>query len=173
MIEPTWWLCLAAAQRATASHLAMRYIEEPDAIGRDATPGLSAVIRQSAEEPDAVLARFLSARLINWISQSKIDFIVTSDHGMATFVPDKYVNLGDYHPGISLKFVFDGKCLPFFISENPIHGIQLTKFWKKVPEHHRWEERRSSARYHYIQCPHRKFDCITGCGMYDPVPRQG
>jgi predicted AlkP superfamily pyrophosphatase or phosphodiesterase len=38
----------------------------------------------------------------------KINFIVLSDHGMATYYPDKYVNLNDYLPLDSFDYVFDG-----------------------------------------------------------------
>jgi len=92
-------------------HLVMWYIEEPDAIGHSATPDSSATYKV-VEELDQLLGYFFTeARKLDIFK--KIDFIVLSDHGMATYYPENYVNLNDYLPRDSFDFVFDG--VPTFL----------------------------------------------------------
>jgi predicted AlkP superfamily pyrophosphatase or phosphodiesterase len=86
--------------------LIMWYMEEPDGIGHSATPD-SATTLAKVEELDEILAYFFDqARKLKHFD--KIDFIVLSDHGMATYTPDKYVNLNDYLPRDSFDYIFDG-----------------------------------------------------------------
>ncbi|MDH6316695.1 putative AlkP superfamily pyrophosphatase or phosphodiesterase [Parabacteroides sp. PF5-5] len=86
--------------------LVMWYIEEPDGIGHSATPEGVATY-EMIEKLDSVLNYyFTKARKLK--DFKKIDFIVLSDHGMATYYPDKYVNLNDYLPRDSFDYVFDG-----------------------------------------------------------------
>ncbi len=97
------WLQLPEEVRP---HLVMWYIEEPDAIGHRATPDSSATMAV-VEELDQLLGYFFAeARKLDIFK--KIDFIVLSDHGMATYYPEKYVNLNDYLPRDSFDYVFDG-----------------------------------------------------------------
>lgn len=97
------WLQLPEAERP---HLIMWYIEEPDAIGHRATPDSAATL-QVVEELDQLLGYFFAeARKLDIFK--KIDFVVLSDHGMATYYPENYVNLNDYLPRDSFDFVFDG-----------------------------------------------------------------
>lgn len=87
-------------------HLLMWYIEEPDAIGHRATPDSAATL-QVVEELDQLLAYFFTeVRKLDIFK--KIDFVVLSDHGMATYYPENYVNLNDYLPRDSFDFSFDG-----------------------------------------------------------------
>ncbi|MDR2968092.1 MAG: ectonucleotide pyrophosphatase/phosphodiesterase [Tannerellaceae bacterium] len=87
-------------------HLVMWYIEEPDAIGHRATPDSIATM-QVVEELDRLLGYFFAeARKLDIFDS--IDFVVLSDHGMATYYPENYVNLNDYLPRDSFDFVFDG-----------------------------------------------------------------
>jgi predicted AlkP superfamily pyrophosphatase or phosphodiesterase len=97
------WLQLPEAVRP---HLIMWYMEEPDATGHTATPD-SPGVTAKVEELDNILSRFFgAARKLKHFK--KIDFIVLSDHGMATYTPEKYVNLNDYLPRDSFDYVFDG-----------------------------------------------------------------
>ncbi|MDR0659249.1 MAG: ectonucleotide pyrophosphatase/phosphodiesterase [Prevotellaceae bacterium] len=92
-------------------HLIMWYIEEPDAAGHNYTPDSAATYRM-VEHLDSVLHYFFNeARKLEQFEQ--IDFIVLSDHGMATYVPEKYVNLNDYLPIDSFNYVFEG--VPLFL----------------------------------------------------------
>lgn len=86
--------------------LIMWYMEEPDGIGHSDTPEAASTLAK-VEELDEILAYFFNqARTLDCFNQ--IDFIVLSDHGMATYTPDKYVNLNDYLPRDSFDYVFDG-----------------------------------------------------------------
>ncbi|MDR1937900.1 MAG: ectonucleotide pyrophosphatase/phosphodiesterase [Tannerellaceae bacterium] len=87
-------------------HLIMWYMEEPDAIGHSDTPDSTTTLAK-VEELDGVLNYFFTqARRLKHFGE--IDFIILSDHGMATYTPDKYVNLNDYLPRDSFDYVFDG-----------------------------------------------------------------
>jgi predicted AlkP superfamily pyrophosphatase or phosphodiesterase len=87
-------------------HLIMWYMEEPDGIGHTTTPDSAATLA-GVEELDRVLDYFFAqARKLEHFGE--IDFIVLSDHGMATYTPDKYVNLNDYLPRDSFDYIFDG-----------------------------------------------------------------
>lgn len=86
--------------------LIMWYIEEPDAVGHRATPDSTETIAM-VEELDQLLGYFFTeARKLD--NFKKTDFIVLSDHGMATYYPENYVNLNDYLPRDSFRYVFDG-----------------------------------------------------------------
>ena len=84
----------------------MWYMEEPDGVGHRATPDSSATL-STVEHLDRILGDFFAeARRLDIFDQ--IDFIVLSDHGMATYYPENYVNLNDYLPRDSFDYVFDG-----------------------------------------------------------------
>jgi predicted AlkP superfamily pyrophosphatase or phosphodiesterase len=87
-------------------HLIMWYMEEPDATGHSDTPDSASVI-QVVEELDLVLKHFFTeVRKLKHFNN--IDFLIVSDHGMATYTPENYVNLNDYLPRDSFDYVFDG-----------------------------------------------------------------
>ncbi|MDR0538543.1 MAG: ectonucleotide pyrophosphatase/phosphodiesterase [Tannerellaceae bacterium] len=87
-------------------HLIMWYMEEPDATGHSDTPDSASVVKV-IEGLDRVLAHFFEeARKLEHFD--KIDFIIVSDHGMATYLPENYVNLNDYLPRDSFEYIFDG-----------------------------------------------------------------
>jgi predicted AlkP superfamily pyrophosphatase or phosphodiesterase len=97
------WLQLPEEVRP---HLVMWYMEEPDGIGHSDTPDAASTL-DKVEELDRVLAYFFNeARKLEHFD--RIDFIVLSDHGMATYTPDRYVNLNDYLPRDSFDYIFDG-----------------------------------------------------------------
>jgi predicted AlkP superfamily pyrophosphatase or phosphodiesterase len=87
-------------------HLIMWYMEEPDGIGHSETPDSPATLAK-VEELDEILHYFFTeARSLEHFDE--IDFIIVSDHGMATYTPENYVNLNDYLPRDSFAYVFDG-----------------------------------------------------------------
>lgn len=122
-------------------HLVMWYIEEPDAIGHRATPDSVATVRV-VEELDQLLGYFFAeARKLDIFK--KIDFVVLSDHGMATYYPENYVNLNDYLPRDSFNYVFDGVPTLLYTKEsyretayNILQNVPHIKAYKKeeVPE---------------------------------------
>ncbi|MDR2388794.1 MAG: ectonucleotide pyrophosphatase/phosphodiesterase [Tannerellaceae bacterium] len=97
------WLQLPEEVRP---RLIMWYMEEPDAIGHSDTPDAETTLAK-VEELDRILAYFFAeARQLAHFNE--IDFIILSDHGMATYTPDNYVNLNDYLPRDSFDYIFDG-----------------------------------------------------------------
>ena len=130
-------------------HLVMWYIEEPDAIGHICTPDSSATL-EKVEELDRVLNHFFNeARKLDIFD--KIDFIVLSDHGMATYTPEKYVNLNDYLPRDSFDYIFDG--VPTLLY--PKNGYTETAYniLKKVPNVTVWKKEEIPAEYVYGNNP--------------------
>ncbi len=75
-------------------HLVMCYFDEPDHTGHVSNP-YSADTRECVEQMDALMAR-LYAKLQQLPTAQQIDFIITSDHGMAPTSPERMVSLGDY-----------------------------------------------------------------------------
>lgn len=120
------WLQLPKKVRP---HLIMWYIEEPDGIGHYATPDSSATY-DMVERLDSVLNYFFTnaRKLKNF---KKIDFIVLSDHGMATYYPEKYVNLNDYLPRDSFEYVFDG--VPTLLYPKKTYIDSAMKILENVP----------------------------------------
>ena len=99
----------------------MWYMEEPDGVGHRATPDSSATL-STVEHLDRILGDFFAeARRLDIFDQ--IDFIVLSDHGMATYYPENYVNLNDYLPRDSFDYVFDG--VPTLLYQNRLIQIAL------------------------------------------------
>lgn len=108
-------------------HLIMWYMEEPDAIGHSATPDSSATL-DVVENLDKVLNHFFTeARQLDIFD--KIDFIVLSDHGMATYYPEKYVNLNDYLPRDSFDCVLMA-FLHYYIPRKPMWILPM-RFYRK------------------------------------------
>lgn len=132
------WLKLPENERP---HLIMWYMEEPDAIGHSDTPDSSSVIAM-VESLDKVLSHFFSeARKLKLFD--KIDFIIVSDHGMSTYLPENYVNLNDYLPRDSFEYIFDGVPTLLYSKKNYtekalsiLQNVPRVKAYKKeeVPE---------------------------------------
>lgn len=126
-------------------HLIMWYMEEPDAIGHSATPDSSAVVKK-VEELDRVLNHFFTeARKLDIFDQ--IDFIILSDHGMATYTPDKYVNLNDYLPRDSFDYVFDA--VPTLLYPKKSYTETAYNILKTVPHVTVWKREEIPAKYVY------------------------
>lgn len=126
-------------------HLLMWYIEEPDGIGHAVTPDSSAVI-EKVEELDEVLNHFFSkVRQLDIFPQ--IDFVVLSDHGMATYIPDNYVNLIDYLPRDSFNYVFDG--VPTLLYPKPSYVDSAYAILQDVPHVTVWRKNEIPEKYIY------------------------
>lgn len=140
------WLKLPEEVRP---HLIMWYMEEPDAIGHSYTPDSSATLNK-VEELDAVLNHFFTeARKLDIFD--KIDFIVLSDHGMATYYPEKYVNLNDYLPRDSFDYVFDG--VPTLLYPKKSYTDSAYAILKTVPHITVWKKEEIPAKYVYGSNP--------------------
>ena len=140
------WLQLPEAVRP---HLIMWYMEEPDGIGHTASPD-SAPTLKKVEELDAILGRFFSnARQLDIFDQ--IDFIVLSDHGMATCQPEKFVNLCDYLPRDSFEYVFDG--VPTLLYPKPTYTDSAYAILKRVPNITVWKKNEIPEKFIYGKNP--------------------
>ena len=140
------WLKLPERERP---HLIMWYIEEPDGIGHSATPDSSATI-EMIERLDGVLNHFFTeARKLDIFEN--IDFIVLSDHGMATYYPEKYVNLNDFLPRDSFDYVFDGVPTLLYPKESYIDSAYAKL--KEVPNITVWKKGEIPDRFVYGKNP--------------------
>lgn len=136
------WLQLPKEKRP---HLLMWYIEEPDGTGHAVTPDSSAVITK-VEELDGVLNHFFTeVRKLDIFP--KIDFIVLSDHGMATFYPENYVNLNDYLPRDSFDYVFDG--VPTLLYPKPTYVDSAFAILQRIPHVTAWRKNEIPKKYVY------------------------
>lgn len=97
------WLQLPIAERP---RLVMWYLEEPDHTGHHYSPE-GEETKQMIRLVDSVVGYFRE-RLAQLPIASKVDFILVSDHGMATYDRSKEVNLADYLPLDSFKHVSTG-----------------------------------------------------------------
>lgn len=140
------WLGRPAKERPK---LIMWYIEEPDGIGHHATPDSSATY-DMVERLDSVLNYFFTkARGLK--DFKKIDFIVLSDHGMATYYPDKYVNLNDYLPRDSFDYVFDG--VPTLLYPKKTYTDSALAILRNVPHIKAFKREEVPARFVYGKNP--------------------
>lgn len=140
------WLQLPDKERP---HLVMWYMEEPDAIGHRCTPDSSETL-QKVEELDQVLNHFFTeARKLEIFDQ--IDFIVLSDHGMATCTPDKYVNLNDYLSRDSFDYVFDG--VPTLLYPKAGYTDKAYEILQQVPHIRAWKKNEIPEKYVYGSNP--------------------
>ncbi len=120
------WLKLPVEERP---RLLMFYIEEPDETGHKYTPE-SKELRAKVEELDAVLAYFFS-QMKQLDYADKIDFLLVSDHGMATYKPEHIIDLNQYLPRDSFDFVDDGAYVQ--LQPKPSYREQAYRLLKQVP----------------------------------------
>lgn len=97
------WLQLPIAERP---RLVMWYLEEPDHTGHHYSPE-GEETKQMIRQVDSIVGYFRD-RLAKLPIASKVDFVLVSDHGMATYDRAKEVNLADYLPLDSFKHVSTG-----------------------------------------------------------------
>lgn len=120
------WLQLPEEERP---HLIMWYIEEPDVIGHNSTPE-SPITIETIENLDSTINYFFTqARQLDIFPE--IDFIILSDHGMATVLPEKHINLNDYLPRDSFHFVFEG--VPALLYPKDGYTNKAMKILETVP----------------------------------------
>ena len=126
-------------------HLIMWYFEEPDHTGHLCTPDSSATLRM-VEHVDSVLGYFFNrARTLDIFD--KIDFLVVSDHGMATYTPEESVNLIDYLPRDSFRYVFEG--VPTLLYPKAGYADKAYEILKKVPNVTVWRKDEIPEKFVY------------------------
>lgn len=99
---------------------------------------------------DRILGDFFAeARRLDIFDQ--IDFIVLSDHGMATYYPENYVNLNDYLPRDSFDYVFDG--VPTLLYPKPTYTDSAYAILKRVPRVTVWRKNEIPEKFVYGKNP--------------------
>lgn len=156
-------------------HLLMWYIDEPDVIGHRATPDSVATFNM-VEELDSLLGYFFAeARKLDIFEN--IDFIVLSDHGMAIYYPENYVNLNDYLPRDSFDYVFDG--VPTLLYTKESYCETALEILQTVPHIKAYKKEELPAKYKYGTHPRiSNLVVIPDIGAYvqfraTSTPRQG
>lgn len=140
------WLQLPEAERP---RLLMWYIEEPDHTGHHESPESPKTLRM-VEKMDSVVGYFRQ-RLAQLPLAHKVDFILVSDHGMASFDKSKAVNLADYLPLDSFEHVATGP----FTHLYPKKGYTETAYriLKRVPHVEVYRKGELPQRLHFGSSP--------------------
>ncbi|MDN5291729.1 MAG: hypothetical protein PWQ06_1968 [Anaerophaga sp.] len=104
------WLQLPAEQRPA---LVTFYFEQPDKVGHMSGP-VSPQTKIVVEKVDSLVGVFCSKKNTLSIADS-IDFIIVSDHGMASVSKEKAIAINDYVPKEMVKGCYGNN--PFFLIE--------------------------------------------------------
>lgn len=136
------WLSLPEKQRP---HLLMWYIEEPDHTSHTYTP-YGVETKKVVEDLDKLVGDF--CHKMNQLSiADKINFILVSDHGMASYKPQNYINLKDYLPLDSFRYVAEGA--PTLLYTSPTYIETAYDILSKIPNIKVWKKGNIPAKYHY------------------------
>lgn len=129
--------------------LVMVYFEEPDYSGHVYGPA-SHETRRAVEELDSLLAGF-HARLRALPGGGDINFIVTSDHGMAPTSPQRIIRLSDYlQPDWCERVLAD---LPTLIFPKAGHEDDILKALEGAPHLRVWRREDVPAYLRYGSNP--------------------
>lgn len=129
--------------------LVMVYFEEPDYSGHVYGPA-SHETRRAVEELDSLLAGFY-ARLRALPGGGDINFIVTSDHGMAPTSPQRIIRLSDYlQPDWCERVLAD---LPILIFPKAGHEDDILKALERAPHLRVWRREDVPAYLRYGSNP--------------------
>jgi len=119
-------------------HLVMAYFEEPDRSGHSYGP-MNRMTRRAMEDMDLLLAG-LWARIQQLPFASKVNLIITGDHGMTSVDPKRFVNIDDVLPRHWYeRFCNDYPTLiyasaPQYIDSicDALQGVDHIRAWKKA-----------------------------------------
>jgi alkaline phosphatase D len=147
------WLSLPESKRP---RLITWYFHEPDGVSHRYGPE-SNETKRVVEEIDSLLGVFFQ-KAESLPIYSRINFIILSDHGMASISPERFVNLSEY----LAKDWFTA-----FSGGNPMYSLQpKPEYWEKVltilkgiPHLKTWERKDIPSRYVYGTNP-RIFDIL-------------
>jgi len=126
-------------------HLIMWYIEEPDHCGHINTPE-SSETKNTVEILDKIVGDFCN-KLNQLPIASKVDFIIVSDHGMATYDSKKYINLSAFLPLDSFDYVVDGA--PTLLYPKKTFTNKAMEILKNIPNIKVWNKDDVPQKYHY------------------------
>ena len=118
-------------------HLVMAYFEEPDRSGHNYGP-MHRMTRQAMEDMDLLMGK-LWARIQLLPFASKVNFIITGDHGMTSVDPKRFVDIDDLLPKRWYeRFCNDYPTLiyaagPQYIDSiyNALQGVDHIRAWKR------------------------------------------
>ncbi len=152
------WLTLPDAQRP---RLITWYYHEPDWTSHEYGPK-SIQTKVVVEQIDSLLGVYM-AKMKTLPIYDKINFIIVSDHGMATISSDKFINLSNYVK----KEWFD-----IIAGSNPDYILQPKEEYrqiaynelKKIPNLKVWLRDSIPARFHYGKNP-RVCDILIECDL--------
>ena len=140
------WLQLPKADRP---NLIMWYIEEPDHTGHHESPESPKTLRM-VEHMDSIVGYFRE-RLAALDIHKQVDFILVSDHGMATFDRAKAVNLADYLPLDSFEHVATGPYTHLY--PKPSYTETAYQILKRVPHVSVYRKGELPERLHFGTSP--------------------
>ena len=124
------------------------YIQEPDHTGHTYGTG-SDQLKAMVTTVDSVVGYFRS-ELAKLPIASQVDFIIVSDHGMKDYEPDKIVNLMDYLPADSFRYIVDGTPTLLY-TKHPEYIDEAMKVLEKVPHVTAYRRADVPARLHYSE----------------------
>ncbi len=136
------WLSLPEKKRP---HLLMWYIEEPDHTSHTYTP-YGDETKKVVERLDSIVGDFCY-KMNQLPIANKIDFILVSDHGMAAYNPENYINLSDFLPRDSFQYVAEGA--PTLLYTKPTYVDEAYDILSKIPHIKVWKKEDVPAKYHY------------------------
>lgn len=130
--------------------LVMWYLDEPDHTGHGFGPNSEEVLEQ-VRRVDATIGYFRE-RLKELPIADQVDFIVVSDHGMAEYQPENYVNLIDYLDRSDFDQVYDG--VPTHIYTKDEEKIEKAlKVLSRVPNVDAYRRSEIPSKYAYGENP--------------------
>lgn len=134
---------------STRPDLIMWYIQEPDNISHGDTPD-GPQTQAMVEELDQLLHYFfVEARQLPRFAEC--DFIVLADHGMSTYYPERYVNLGNYLPLERFTHLTAGPIVTLYPDADYLE--EAYRILRTVPNISVWRKEEVPARYHYGKHP--------------------
>lgn len=141
------WLKLPEKKRP---HLIMWYLDEPDSRGHSTGPNSPELV-PVIEYLDSLIGDFMN-KLAQLDIGEKINFIVTSDHGMGTISPTKVVRLSD-HIDISYIDRINGSNPVFCLEISDEYESEVESKLAKIENISLWKHGRLPDRLHYGKNP--------------------
>ncbi len=126
-------------------HLIMWYLEEPDYTGHGASPDSPEVLRV-AEELDSVLGWFFREVRRSPVFE-KTDFIVLSDHGMASLSPERHLELYPLLDASRMRNSIASN--PLYLEPEPSYVDEAVGIINAQPHVRAWRREAMPPEYHY------------------------
>jgi len=137
------WLSLP---EKTRPHLIMFYFDQPDHIGHSKGP-FSPETRSMVMHLDSLLGKFMN-KIRQLSIAAKINFIITSDHGMGYVTDSKKISLDNY---INMKWCshINGSNPVYFIDPKPEYTDTIIHKLAHVPHLKVWRKNEVPQRLHF------------------------